>query len=163
MKANYFDTNSKRKSIYQTSSSYISSDFLPQKTFRYVALPEEYSIFSEIEHAYFVLDDTDQHSLLASVLQYMKENLMSLYMKCGIICALPKLNISFENDGAIVLNWAYDKFRIFFNFEVLVDNSHFGIAVQLDDKTMSTATGKIDKENFKTIIDFLLHRVIETL
>ena len=165
MKESYIslETLPRRKSAYQSSKSYICEDDMQQSTLTYTLLPEEYSVFSEIDPTYFLLDDTEQHSFLASCLLYLKAQLLNIYTKVGVICIFPKISISMESDGAITLNWAYANFRIYFNFEPLVDNSFYGMVAQSVDENIFTNVGKLNKKNFHAVIDSLLEYVVSVL
>lgn len=161
MSNTYFDfAKSTNLTPYQMGNSYIHKADESQAISNYLILPEAYDIFSAISNEFFVLSDTEQHRFLSLCLQYLKEQLLHLYVTLGIIRILPKLSISVDIDNAIILNWAYANFRIFFNFEQSVRDSFFGVATQSDEDHVSLNSGKLNEENYTTIIDTILKLVI---
>ncbi len=158
----YNNELTKRKK-YQRSSSYIvnSEDNESDVSLSYTLLPEEYSVFSELNEDLFVLTDTEQHQFLSQCLQYLKYQLLNIYAQYGIIRVLPKLSASTDEDKAIILNWAYTSFRVYFNFEVIVDNSYYGIVAQNAENSIFTNSGKLNKENYTSIMDSILQYIME--
>mgnify|MGYP000108169375 CR=1 FL=1 len=142
-----------KREKYQRSSSYIvnSEDNESDVSLNYTLLPEEYSVFSELNEDLFVLSDTEQHQFLSQCLQYLKYQLLNIYAQYGIIRVLPKLSASTDEDKAIILNWAYTNFRVYFNFEVIVDNSYYGIVAQNAENSIFTNSGKLNKKNYTSI------------
>lgn len=162
MKDSYISSRAKiiSKDNYAKVGTYIlRNDEIPAATI-YTPLPEEYSIFSEIDLSFFSLCDTEQHCLLSMCLQYLKKQLLKLYMQFGVVRILPKLSASFD-DEAIILNWAYTNFRIYFNFENSLNSSYYGIVAQINEENIFTNSGKLNKSNYANVIDVLLQFVIE--
>lgn len=126
---------------------------------QYARLPEEYAVFSEIDEACFHLTSTEQERLFSKCLRHLRSCLLDLYTQMGVIRVLPKLDVTTDNDGAIVLNWAYTGFRIYFNFERSVDESFFGIVIQNDDG-IATNTGKLNSRNCASVVEAVLLYVI---
>ena len=163
MRKSYIDSNSGTQSndLYQQSSSYVAERNNQYSAQSYAILPEEYSIFSEIDNSYFVRNETDQYRLLGLCLQRLKTQLLNIYAKYGIIRVLPKLSITSDEDDAIILNWAYANFRIYFNFEKVIDSSYYGIVAQNTEETIFTNAGKLSETNYTTVIDMILTYVID--
>lgn len=126
---------------------------------QYARLPEEYAVFSKINENCFHLTDTEQHQLLSACLRHMRSCLLDLYTQVGVVRVLPKLSITMDDDEAIILNWAYTGFRIYFNFERAVEHSFFGIVVQHEDG-VATNTGKLNSENCASVVESVLLYVI---
>ena len=122
MRKSYIDSNqsAKRNDVYRQSSSYVTKGNDQYSALNYSLLPEEYSIFSEIDNSYFARNETDQYRLLALCLHRLKTQLLNIYTQYGIVRVLPKLSITSDEDEAIILNWAYANFRIYFNFEKVI-------------------------------------------
>lgn len=177
MKKNYLDKDSlissdkpyqrlakvpqQEKLPYQQTDSYVLENEEQQTGAIYAQLPEEYAIFSEIDNAFFVLNDTEQHRLLSRCLQHLKVQLLNLYIKSDVVRILPKLSTTSDEDGAIVLNWAYTSFRVYFNFETEADNSYYGIVAQNDEDSIFTNSGKLNFKNYISVINNILLFVIE--
>ena len=126
----------------------------------YMPLPEEYSVFSEVDEKYFLLNDTEQHCFFSQCLSYLRTKLSYLYSNVGVLKVLPKLSMTTDDDAAIVLNWAYTSFRIYFNFEVKVEDSYYGVISRSSEESISTNTGKLTKSNYSVIIDSILYYVL---
>ena len=94
-------------------------------------------------------------------LQYLKNRLLKIYAQYGVIRVLPKLSITSDEDDAIVLNWAYANFRIYFTFEKSIENSYYGIVAQNTEETVFTNSGKLTETNYSSIIDMILAYVID--
>lgn len=145
---------------YSSTRTYAIHDEVQQVLSSYSMLPEEYDIFSDIDNSYFLLEDTKQHRLLSSCLKYLRDQLFRLYVQYGAVRILPKLKMLLDSDGAIVLNWAYATFRIYFSFESSIDNSFFGMVAQQTEDTMFTSTGKLNEMNYQDAINKALEYAI---
>ncbi|MHC1787387.1 MAG: hypothetical protein AB9880_10040 [Christensenellales bacterium] len=165
MKRSYIKSDSNVENIknYRISDSYISSDFESSAEYNFSILPEEYSVFSDVDGKFFVTHDTGQHQLLALCLNYLKKQLFSLYTLKGIIRVLPKLSITYDMDNAIVINWAYSLFRVFLNFEFEANNSYYGIVIQNEEDGIFTKAGRLNTKNFESIIEMVLTYVIDNM
>lgn len=163
MKKSYIesDQESQNKVAYWKSTSYITNENDQCSASNYTLLPEEYSIFSEIDGSCFTRNDTAQDRFLALCLQYLKNRLLKIYAQYGVIRVLPKLSITSDEDDAIVLNWAYANFRIYFTFEKSIENSYYGIVAQNTEETVFTNSGKLTETNYSSIIDMILAYVID--
>lgn len=149
------------KLSYQQTISYVLDHGEQQIGPIYAQLPEEYAIFSEIDDTFFSLNDTEQHRLLSRCLQHLKVQLVNLYIKSDIVRILPKLKVTSDEDGAIVLNWAYTSFRVYFNFEADADNSYYGIVAQTNEDSIFTNSGKLNFKNYISVINNILLYVVE--
>lgn len=163
MNRSYINSNqtTKNKDAYHRSNSYLSQERTICTTPDYALLPEEYSIFSEIDCDSFERNDTAQNNFLALCLRYMKSQIHKIYAQYGVIRVLPKLSISSDEDDAIVLNWAYANFRIYFNFEKIIENSYYGIVAYNMEETMFTNSGRLTETNYPSVIDRILAYVID--
>lgn len=151
------DKNKKRYQVANTSS--LDNDEKLAAVL-YMPLPEEYSVFSEIDDKYFLLKDTNQHRFVSQCLYYLKSKLSYLYANAGVVKVLPKLSVTTDEDEAIILNWAYTSFRIYFNFEIQVEDSYYGIVAQSTEESISTNTGKLTEKNYSAVLDSILNYVI---
>lgn len=122
---------------------------------------KDVSIFSEIDVSFFTRNNTAQDRFLALFLQYLKNCLLKIYTQYGVIRVLPKLSITLDEDEAIVLNWAYANFRIYFTFEKVIENSYYGIVAQDTEETVFTNVGKLTEIKYSSIIDMILTYVID--
>lgn len=163
MTRSYLDVQpiSASNETFANVGSYILKNDEVQVATAYTSLPEEYAIFSEIDKSFFSLNDTEQHRFLSLCLQYLKKLLLEIYKRIGVVRVLPKLSTSLDEDGAIILNWAYTNFRIYFNFENLIDSSYYGIVAQSSEDAIFTNSGKINESNYTSVIETLLKYVIE--
>lgn len=163
MKKSYIDSaqESQNKVAYWKSASYITNENDQYLASNYTLLPEEYSIFSEIDISFFTRNNTAQDRFIALFLQYLKNCLLKIYAQYGVIRVLPKLSITLDEDEAIVLNWAYANFRIYFTFEKIIENSYYGIVAQNTEETVFTNAGKLTETNYSSIIDMILAYVID--
>lgn len=163
MKKSYIDSDqeSQNKVAYWKSASYITNEKDQYLASNYTLLPEEYSIFSEIDVSFFTQNNTAQDRFIALFLQYLKNCLLKIYTQYGVIRVLPKLSITLDEDEAIVLNWAYANFRIYFTFEKVIENSYYGIVAQDTEETVFTNVGKLTEINYSSIIDMILAYVID--
>lgn len=160
MKNSYIKSTQATKDIYQQSDTYLVGEKKQGVHTKYSMLPEEYAIFADLDNSLFVLDDTEQHRFLAKCLQHLQSQLRNIFVHYGIVQVLPKLSITNDEDGAIILNWAYTNFRIYMNFEHSVDNSYYGIVAQNNEENIFTNSGKLNDRNYVSIINMLLKYVI---
>ena len=158
---NTFGSQGYMNRTYHQANSYVLNDEEQTISTIYIQLPEEYDVFSNIDCSLSSLNDTDQHRFLSQCLQYLKVQLYKLYTQYGIVQILPKLNVASDEDGAIILNWAYANYRIYFNFEKEIKNSYYGIVAQNAEDTVFTKTGKLSIENYCTVINVILDFVMD--
>ncbi len=160
-KRSYLDVEPKPVKGYSKKSSYIvddERDFL----FKFRLLPEEYDIFSELDQSFFTHKETRQSEFISTCLTYMKECLLDFYCRQGIVCILPKLLCSQDNEGAITFSMALSNFRAFMSFEGEKGNydAYYGVVSQLDDESVSSETQKLTSENYKTAIQSFLQILV---
>lgn len=161
MKNSYIKSTQSTKDVYQQANTYLAGEKKQGVHAKYSLLPEEYAIFADLDSSLFVLGDTEQHRFLAKCLQHLQSQLRNILVHYGIVRVLPKLSITNDEDGAIVLNWAYTNFRIYLNFELSVDNSYYGIVAQNNEENIFTNSGKLNDRNYVSVIDMLLKYVID--
>lgn len=161
MKNSYITRRQSAKDVYQHTNTYLTTAEEQGAHPKYLMLPEEYAIFTDFDHSLFVLEDTEQHRFLAMCLQHLQKQLRNIFAHYGIVKVLPKMNITNDADDAIVLNWAYTTFRIYFNFELCVDASYYGIVAQNNEDSIFTHSGKLNDKNYMSVIDMLLKYVID--
>ena len=166
MRESYLCPNNSNSKIagdsdYHYLDSYIEKENDKCEVFAYGVLPEEYSIFSKIDSSYFTKNDTAQHRFLAVCLQYLKKKLLWAVKRYEVTQVLPKLSITFDEDDAIILNWAYVNYRIYFSFEKKIENSYYGIVAQAAEERTSIDTGRLTEKNFSAIFDMVLNYVFE--
>jgi hypothetical protein len=164
MKKSYLPSENKELiKDYSKKDSYLHPEQPTEIEKSCIILPEEYSVFSKIDQRLFAYDDTKQHRLISKCLVYMKEQLVLLYLTNDIICILPKLQCINEEDGSIILNWAYSGYRIFFSFDDDESGAaaFCGVIVQNDEESISTQSKKLNLKNYKSIINSVMKVVIE--
>ena len=113
----------------------------------YDILPEEYNVFSSINFNILSQSDTKQKELLEKIFQCIRSSLKLIYYEYGILKILPKLDLSIDDDGALILNWAYAMYRIYFDIEKDIDNSFYGLIIKDSENSIQTKTELITKEN----------------
>ena len=160
-KRSYLDTESKPVQGYSKKSSYIVKDDL-DSTRKYSLLPEEYDMFSELDSSFFTRRETSQLELISTCLSYMKECLLAFYNSHGIVCILPKLIYTQDDEGTITFSMALSSFRAFMSFEGEKGNydSYYGVVSQNDEDSVSSETKKLTSENYETAIQSFLQILI---
>ena len=113
----------------------------------YDILPEEYDVFSSINFNTLFQRDTKQKELLDKIFQCIRSSLKLIYYEYGILKILPKLDLSIDDDGALIINWAYTMFRIYFDIEKDIDKSFYGLIIKDSENSIQTKTELITKEN----------------
>lgn len=163
MTRSYLPQDNKDIKEYKKQNSYVVEETATDSVANYHILPEEYSVFSEIDQNYFLEGSTKQSELISKCLNYMKEQLRALFVRKGIIGQLPKLHCDVDSDGAVSFGWAYSGYRIFFFFEE--DNECFdaysGVVMQNDEDIISTKTQKLTINNYQQVIGNALKLIIE--
>ena len=160
-KRSYLDTDSGPVQGYSKKSTYIlddDRDFLR----KYSLLPEEYDMFSELNSSFFTRRETRQLELISTCLFYMKECLLDFYNSHGIVCILPKLIFTQDDEGTITFSMALSTFRAFMSFEGEKGNydAYYGIVSQTDKDSVSSETKKLTFENYETAIQSFLQVLI---
>ena len=160
MKRSYLNLQAKGTG-YIYNKTYIDSGSQDIYDRVYQILPEEYDVFSKIDKKYFSVQDSEQDKYVAHFLIMLKEELRDLLAHQGIVKILPKLHMSIDEDDAVVLNWAYVNYRIFFNFERNANESYYGIVTTNDSVEYSSTVGQLNHENFQNIIAKVLKYICE--
>lgn len=160
-KRSYLDTDSKPVKGYSKKNSYIVDDERDLLR-KYRLLPEEYDIFSKLDQSFFSHLETKQLKFISICLQYMKQCLVDFYLGHGIVCILPKLLYTQDDEGAITFNMALSNFRAFMSFEGEKGNygAYYGIVSRTDVDSVSSETKKLTYENYKTAIQTFLQILI---
>lgn len=163
MKNNYLSKLNKERKKYTPRESYFQNDSPDSEFNRYILLPEEYNIFSEINQSLFINGNTKQDKLIAMCLKTMRENLLFLYSTQGIICILPKLTYYEDQEKTITFNWANSNFRAFLSFESEVGgyDAYCGIIIQFTQDDVSTQTSKLNENNYQKVIGSMMKLIIE--
>lgn len=164
MSNNYFDKiihKPQGYSPYRQGESYVIRNDGKRTSLLYTQLPEEYAVFSDLDDSLLSSQDTEQHRFLSLCLQHLKTQLLNIYANNGVVRILPKLSIAIDNDDAIVVNWAYTNFRIYFTIEKCIENSFYGIVAQQHDESVFSSSGKFIEDNYVSVINMLLKYVFE--
>ena len=160
-KRSYLDTEAESVQVYSKKGSYLVADE-DDSIREYNLLPEEYDMFSEIDPAFFVRKDTKQFELIANCLTYMKKCLIDFYNRHGIVCILPKLKDSKDDEDTITFSMALSGFRAFMSFEG--DNgdydAYFGVVSRADEDSISSETKRLTIDNYETAIELFLRVII---
>ena len=160
-KRTYLNAESKPIQGYSKKNSYIVDDErTPLK--KYSLLPEEYDVFSELDPSLFTRMGTRQQGLISTCLLYMKECLLDFYNDRGIVCILPKLIETQDDEGTITFSMALSNFRAFMSFEGELGNydAYYGVVAQTDEDSISSETKKLTYENYETAIQTFLQILI---
>ena len=160
-KRSYLDIESKPIQGYSKKNSYIVDDER-ESLRKYSLLPEEYDMFSELDPSIFTRMGTRQQELISTCLIYMKECLLDFYNDHGIVCILPKLIETQDEEGTITFSMAISNFRAFMSFEGEMGNydAYYGVVAQSDEDSVSSETKKLTYENYETAIQTFLQILI---
>ena len=165
----YLDTESQPIHDYTKKNSYINNkDFDSKKEYNflseeYILLPEEYDIFSTLDKSFFTQKTTIQLDLISKCFNYMKKCLIDLYNKQDVICILPKLLSSQDEDGTITFSMVLSNLRAFLSFEGEKGDydAYFGIVIHIDEDTISSETKKLTSENYEATLQLFLQTIIK--
>ncbi len=160
-KRSYLNTESKSIQDYSRKSSYIVDDDRDSLQ-KYGLLPEEYDMFSKLDASFFTHKETKQLELVSNCLLYMKGCLLDFYNKYGIVCILPKLICTKDDEGTISFSMALSNFRTFISFEGEKggNDAYYGVVLQTDEDSISSETKKLTYENYETAIQSFLQILI---
>lgn len=92
----------------------------------------------------------------------MKECLIEFYNNNDVVCILPKLICSHDNEGTITFSMALSNFRAFMSFEGKQGNydAYYGVVSQLEEDSFSSETKKLTIDNYEPAILSLLQIII---
>lgn len=160
-KKSYLETDEKVVQGYSKKSSYIIENDRGSLK-EYGLLPLEYDMFSEIDQSFFTQKETRQLSFISMCLLFMKKCLVDFYNKYGIVCILPKLKCSQDDDGTITFSMALSNYRAFISFEGEKGDydAYYGIVSQTDIDSISSETKKLTTVNYKAAIQSFLQILI---
>lgn len=163
MKNNYLQNNDENTiKKYQNSNSYLNGGIEDSSTLlKYFLLPEEYDVFSNIK-----IDTTPwekTYPLAVKVLSSMRHSIVSILENSGVVCILPKLQLSQDQDDTISLSLANSGYRIFFSFEPqnIGGKSYCGLLLQEDEFSVTTQTKIITETNYDSIVASVLKIIFD--
>lgn len=149
MNKSYLDADSPRIN-YSSKNTYIEK-IETEDIYDYSILPEEYNIFPLLDSNLLEEITDGQKELLFSIYRRLKSLLKYIYNTYGVVKILPKLDLYVDSEGAIILNWAYTMFRIYFDIEKNVIKSFYGLVIKESENSIQTRTEIITKENCEEI------------
>ncbi len=123
-----------------------------------VALPQNLDIFNTVESALGKIEDRQMKSNIEDFIIKFKACLSQLK---NIDNNLSKLNISFMDDGSVVIEWIYNYFRIGFAFEKNEEESSYYVVIEDQEGTLITKTGLLKKDETIELIPELINFVLE--
>lgn len=129
------------------------------RTYKYLVLPEAYDIFVNINFGICKFRSDFQREMVSLFLENLRERLNKIYVESGILKVLPKLCLSQDTDGAIVIDWDYVNYRIFINIGEKIADSFYGIIVQNAANGTNSYTGELNKLNYEDVVYKLLQLV----
>lgn len=158
MKKSYIQ-NQSINNTYKQKKTYIHKMREDSLFFEYNLLPEEYDVFSEIIDYEKLGCLEEQKDLLIEITNQINKSLKIINCKYGVLKVLPKMEISADADGAIVMNWPYSLYRIYFDIEKRVNESFYGLVIRDSENGIQTRTEIITRENCAEIISYILQYV----
>lgn len=158
MNQSYLDAQTFRKH-FNARQSYIEKDDSDEIILDYKSLPEEYRVFPGLSSFDCSRCEPEQKDLLEEIINQVSNALKTVYYQYGIIKILPKFEISFDSDDAVILNWPYAVYRIYFDIESEVKNSFYGIVIRDFNNSIQTKTESISKENCASIVRQIIQYV----
>lgn len=160
-KKSYLDTEIESIQGYSKKSSYIVDDDRDSLK-KYNLLPEEYDMFSELDQSLFAQKGTRQVEFISTCLLYMKKCLIDFYNMNGVICILPKLICTKDDDDTVTFSMALSSFRAFISFEGERGNNdaYYGVLSQTEENSVSSETKKLTTENYEVAIRSFLQVII---
>ncbi len=162
---------------YLTSfSPELENEYNPQSTYLspkpklevlsdvYYSLPEEYNIFSNIDFSFFINRNDKQQEQISNCLIYLRQIYFDFLHSNNIIGIFPKFYVTENDNGTITFNIATSNYSAFISFDNESGNydSYSGIVIISGDESMSTSTFKLDKENYKGMLDRLMSLIISS-
>lgn len=113
----------------------------------YEILPEEYDVFSALDIDFLKDKETEQIEFLNNICENIRTTLKLIYHRYGILKDLPKLELSVDIDGALILDWTYTLYRIYFDIERDTKKSFYGLVIKESESSIQTKTEILTKEN----------------
>lgn len=125
-------------------------------------LPSNVDIFSNIN----IKDISFKNEKIKENLEYFmdifRKTIEDYCINHSISNKLNKLTISQDEDGAAIIGWSYNDFRISFSFEINEEESSYSIVT--DDKITgeySSRSGLLNKEKYNSILIQIIKFVLE--
>lgn len=158
MKKSYLEIKKESKTV-QRKQSYIEDKKNNDYGLGYVILPEEYNVFEKLVNVDLSFCTEEQINLFRKICLQISQTLKFVYHKYGIIKVLPKMELSIDDENAIILNWPYNVYRIYFDIERNVSSSFYGLIVADAENSIQSKTEIITKENCAPIISNIIQYV----
>ena len=108
MKKSYLEIKKESKTV-QRKQSYIEDKKNNDYGLGYVILPEEYNVFEKLVNVDLSFCTEEQINLFRKICLQISQTLKFVYHKYGIIKVLPKMELSIDDENAIILNLNYSR------------------------------------------------------
>lgn len=116
------------------------------------SLPSEYDIFSNIPYDKInspECGNIKQKQLFYNFVNALQDSIHKLSFAHYQV--LPKLHFSFDEDKSFVLNWNYNNYCMYVNFEVDPEKSYYGSIVKNNLNGCSSENGELNSKNFHLV------------
>lgn len=158
MEKSYLDVKTENR-IIERKKSYIEEFQDYGYGFEYAILPEEYNVLEKIENFDLSSCTKEQIDLFAKICLQISQTLKLVYQRYGIVKILPKIELSIDNEKAIILNWPYNVYRIYFDIEKKVSSSFYGLVIADTENSVQSKSEIITKENCASIISNIIQYI----
>ena len=149
MEQSYLEINGKSNS-FQCKQSYIEEkNDNYSLLLEYSLLPEEYNVFMKLNNVDLSLCTKDQVKLFSTICFQITQTLKSIYHEYGVIKVLPKMEITIDDEKAIILNWPYNVYRVYFDIERNISSSFYGLIVSSAENNSDYYRGELCAYNKK--------------
>ena len=165
--SNYFKTEKNLPSHkYDCQKTYLKAIERDENSLPYVALSDDYDVFSFFDKSYLYRTDTKQFELISLCFQFLRGKLVRIMREDRLYRrerVLPKIIMVQGEDGSIAFNWAFSSFRatLLFESEEGDKSAYCSIVFQRTADSISIETDEVNENNYSKVMEKLLFSVIE--
>lgn len=152
VKYSYLSNNIQPSTGFSVKSSYVVHNSSNEILLDYIVLPSEYDVFSQLDFNVLNNCSPDQRKLFDQIYHQITNTLKIIYCNYGVVKPLPKMDLSLDSDGALILTWTYTLFRVYFDIEKNIINSFYGLVIYESDNSIQTKTDLIKSSEFEQVV-----------
>lgn len=160
---NNYLSNIKQKSFYDNRNYLEEKIIYSTNSIKYdPILPNNIDVFSDIDLETIYKDERIDLKRLNKFIREFKKALIECTRNNGKEISLPKLNLTIDDDNALVFSWIHDFFRIIMSIEVKDEESFYGIYYRnIYTDEIESRSARLPENNYFKIFSDLIYRVQE--
>lgn len=137
---------------YPQSKTYLKTNTDNEIKLDYSILPEEYNVFLGVDEPDMNSANPEQIELYQTIKAEIMSAMRDVFVSIGVVRVLPKVAVSIDTENAIIINWPYSLYRVYFDIEQNVKLSFYGLVIREGENSVQTKTAPLNKDNCSEVV-----------